>query len=101
MAKKALVSTNEFRGPTGTEGHRVLEVVEAGSEFEVCPENLEWKDCGDDVTSFVWWYRTSDNTFKKLPEAVDPPELAVDANNVPTQTAEWNWETEQYDITDI
>jgi hypothetical protein len=47
MAKKALVSTLEPRGKDNS-GYRVVEVVEAGNEFEV-HSNLQWKDCADTV----------------------------------------------------
>ena len=93
MAKKALVSKIEPRGKDNS-GYRVVEVVELGNEFEV-HLNLQWKDCPDAVEMDEYWFDPSNNTFKKLPEAVDQStagELTVDAHGNPTETYEWNWD---------
>jgi hypothetical protein len=97
MAKKALVSTTEPRGKDNS-GYRVLEVVEAGNEFEV-HSSLNWKDCADTVEMDKYWYDPSTNTFKKLPNAVRQStagELAVDAEGNPTEEYVWNWDTETW-----
>jgi len=72
MAKKTLINTNELKGKDNA-GYRVLEVVDAANTFEVHP-SLEWHDCADTVEMNKYWYDPSTNTFKKLPEAVNPPE---------------------------
>jgi len=99
MAKKALVSTTEEAGNPANPGNRVLEVVDAGQEFETHP-SLQWHDCPDNVESFIYWWK--DNTFKPLPEAVAKVgELAVDADGEATQHFVWNWNTESWEIQDI
>ena len=96
MAKKALVSTIEPRGQNNS-GYRVVEVVEVGNEFETHP-NLQWKDCPDFIEMDKYWYNPSTNTFKKLPEAVDPGAtlglLATDENGNETEAYEWDWDNE-------
>lgn len=98
MAKKALVSTIEPRGENNS-GYRVLEVVEAGDEFEVHP-NLQWKDCSDDVETDMYWWKPSTSEFKKLPEAIDPVEtlgeLAVNSDGNKTEKWLWDWDTETW-----
>ena len=97
MAKKALVSTTEMAGNPANPGNRVLEVVDAGQEFETHP-SLQWHDCDDTVESFKYWYK--DGAFKKLREAVDAlataGELAVDADGNPTEKYVWDWDTETW-----
>lgn len=99
--KKALLSTNELRGPTNTEGYRVVEVVD--TEFEVNPTNLMWVDCDDSIVPDKYYYRTSDSTFKKLPTGdIDKSLLTKDPETKEfTNEFQWNWETEQYDIVNI
>ena len=95
MAKKALVSTIELDGDNG---NRVLEVVEAGNEFETYT-NLQWKDCSDSVEKDKYWWKPSTSEFKKLPEAVERStagELAVDEQGNPTEAYRWNWDTETW-----
>ena len=98
MAKKALISTIEPRGKDNS-GYRVLEVVEAGNEFETHP-SLQWHDCPDTVEMDKYWYNPSSSLFKKMPEAVDPStagELEMDNTQdppVPTEAYEWNWDNE-------
>jgi len=97
MAKKALVSTIEPRGKDNS-GYRVAEVVDVSNTFET-HSNLQWKDCADTVEKDFYWFDPSTNTFKKLPEAVDPStagELAVDAEGNKTEDYEWNWDTETW-----
>jgi hypothetical protein len=100
MAKKALVSTIEPRGENDS-GYRVLEVVDVADTFETHP-NLQWKDCDDHIEQDMYWWKPSTSEFKKLPEAVDPStagELAMDNTQdppVPTETYEWNWDTETW-----
>ena len=97
MAKKALVSIIEPRGKNDS-GYRVLEVVDADNTFET-HSNLQWHECGDAVETDKYWYDPSTNTFKKLPETVEQStagELAVDADGNPTETYEWNWDTETW-----
>ena len=99
MAKKALVSTTETAGNPANPGNRVLEVVDAGQEFET-HSSLQWHDCLDNVESFKYWWK--DNTFKPLPEAVPQVgTLAVDADGNPTQAWKWNWDTESWSIVEI
>jgi len=99
MAKKALVSTVEKAGNPDNPGYRVLEVVDAGQEFEVHP-NLQWHDCPDNVESFKYWWK--DNTFKPLPEAVlRTGTLAVSVDGNETQEWEWNWDTDSWNIVNI
>jgi len=43
MAKKALVSTIEIAGNPANPGNRVIEVVDAGQEFET-HSSLQWHD---------------------------------------------------------
>lgn len=96
MAKKALISTIEPRGKDNS-GYRVLEVVEAGNEFEV-HSNLQWHDCPDTVEKDLYWYNPSNETFKKLPESIDQStagDLAVD--EVTGEFSEqyvWDWDDE-------
>lgn len=95
MAKKALVSTIEPRGKDNA-GYRVLEVVDTANTFET-HSNLQWKDCSDTVEMDKYWFDSSTNTFKKLPEAVDQStagELTVDAEGNPTEAYEWDWDNE-------
>jgi len=95
MTKKALVSTIELDGDNG---NRVLEVVEAGNEFEV-HSSLEWKECPDFVTQGDYWWKPSTSEFKKLPHTVDQStagDLTVDAEGNPTEAYEWNWDTESW-----
>lgn len=96
MAKKALVSTIEPRGQNNS-GYRVVEVVEVGNEFDTHP-NLQWKDCPDSIEMDKYWYNPSTNTFKKLPESVDPGAtlglLATDENGNETEAYEWDWDNE-------
>ena len=95
MSKKALVSTVE---PDGDNGNRVLEVVEAGNEFEV-HSGFVWTDCPDSVTQNDYWWKPSTSEFKKLPHTVDQStagELAVDAEGNPTEAYEWNWDSETW-----
>jgi hypothetical protein len=100
MAKKALVSTIEPRGEDDS-GYRVLEVVEAGNEFETYT-NLQWHDCADTVEKDKYWWKPSTSEFKKLPEAVERStagELAMDNTQdppVPTEAYRWNWDTETW-----
>jgi len=97
MAKKALVSTQEPRGKDDS-GYRVLEVVEAGNEFEVHP-SLEWKDCPDNIETDMYWWKPSTSEFKKMPDAVAQStagELAVDEEGNPTEAYDWNWDTETW-----
>ena len=99
MTKKALVSTIETAGNPANPGNRVLEVVDAGQEFET-HLSLQWHDCPDNVESFKYWWK--DNTFKPLPEFVPQVgTLLVDADGNPTQTWEWNWNTDSWDIVNI
>lgn len=99
MAKKALISTLEPWGNPDNLGLRVLEVVEAGQEFEVQPA-FEWHDCPDHVISFGYYYK--DGVFKVLPDTVPKVgELNRDANNVFTQEWVWDWNTESWSIVDI
>jgi len=97
MAKKALVSTIETSGNPADLGNRVLEVVEAGQEFET-HSSLQWKDCDDTVESFNYWWK--DGEFKKLPQAVDPVEeageLSLDADGNPTEQHVWDWDSETW-----
>jgi hypothetical protein len=97
MAKKALVSSVERAG-NNEEGFKVLEVVNVGNEFEI-HSDLEWKDCGDTVESYKYWYKSSTNTFKKLPEAVEQSTagaLATDSDGNLTEEYVWNWDTETW-----
>lgn len=102
MAKKALVSYIESSGNI-PEGKRVLEVVEAGQEFEV-HSNLKWLDCPDNVIGpNKYWYNPLTNSFKKLPEAIDPVEqagmIAQDLTANPIVDLEkyvWDWDTETW-----
>ena len=97
MAKKALVSTIEPRGKDNS-GYRVLEVVEAGNEFETHP-NLQWHDCANTVEMDKYWYDPSTNSFKKLPESVDPStagKLAVDEEGNKIEYYLWDWDTESW-----
>jgi len=102
MAKKALVSTIEIAGNPANPGNRVLEVVDAGQEFET-HSNLQWHDCPDNVESFKYWWK--DGAFKKLPAAVDAVatagELAVDDDGNPTEKYVWDWDTDSWEIQDI
>ena len=99
MAKKALVSTIETAGNPANPGNRVLEVVDAGQEFET-HSSLQWHDCPDNVESFKYWWK--DNTFKPLPDAVaQVGELAVDADGNETQAWEWSWDTESWSIVEV
>ena len=91
--KKALISTNQFTGPTGTEGYRVAQVVEVGEEFEVNPTNLMWVDCDDAVESDSWWYRISDNSIQKGPDVDEQPALQYDVEGNQTTYNEFNWTT--------
>ena len=93
MSKKALVSTVE---PEGDNGHRVLEIVEAGSEFEV-HSDLVWKDCPDSITQSDYWWKPSTSEYKKLPHTVDKSTagtLATDADGNPTEEYVWDWDNE-------
>jgi hypothetical protein len=97
MAKKALVSTIEPRGKNNS-GYRVLEVIEAGNEFETHPK-LQWHNCNDTVEMDKYWYDPVSLSFKKLPESVEQStagELAVDEEGNPTEAYEWNWDTETW-----
>ena len=97
MAKKALVSTIEPRGKDNA-GYRVLEVVDAANTFET-HTNLVWHDCSDTVEMDKYWFNPATNSFKKLPEAVDPStagELAVDAEGNPTEHYVWDWDSETW-----
>ena len=94
MTKRALVSTIETAGNPANPGNRVLEVVDAGQEFEV-HSSLQWHDCPDNVESFKYWWK--DNTFKPLPEAVaQVGTLAVDDDGNPTEEYIWDWDTETW-----
>jgi len=101
MAKKALVNTIEPRGKNNS-GYRVLEVVEAGNEFETYT-NLQWHDCADTVEMDKYWWDPATSAFKKLPEAVDQStagELATTTNEagetVPTEQYVWDWDSETW-----
>lgn len=98
MAKKALISLHEQRGNVDT-GLRVLEVVESAHVFPV-HTGFEWKDCPDIVESFKYWYESTSNTFKKLPDyvsAVDTAgELALGADGKPTEKYVWDWNNETW-----
>ena len=97
MAKKALVSTIESRGKDNA-GYRVLEVVDAANTFET-HSNLQWKDCDDTVEMDKYWWDPATSAFKKLPEAVDQStagELAVDADENPTEQYVWDWDSETW-----
>ena len=97
MAKKALVSTIEPRGKDNA-GYRVLEVVDAANTFET-HSNLQWKDCDDTVEMDKYWWDPATSAFKKLPEAVDQStagELAVDADENPTEQYVWDWDSETW-----
>jgi hypothetical protein len=98
MAKKALVHIGEPAGENDA-GYRVLEVVDAGNEFDV-HSALEWKDCGDSVDGpDLYWFDPSNNTFRKLPNAVDQAtagDLATDDDGNHTEKYVWNWTTETW-----
>ena len=98
MDKKALVSTIEPRGKDNS-GYRVLEVVDAANTFET-HSNLQWHDCDDTIEMDKNWFDPATNTFKKLPEGVDPVatagELAVDAEGEPTERHVWDWDSETW-----
>jgi hypothetical protein len=98
MAKKALVNTIEPRGKNNS-GYRVLEVVEAGNEFETHPD-LQWHDCEDTVEMDKYWYDPSSSSFKKLPEGVIALDtvgaLATDNDGNDIEKYVWNWDTETW-----
>lgn len=99
MTKKALISKNQFEGPTKTEGYRVAQVADA--EFEVNTTNLMWVDCNDEVEADSWWYRISDGAIKKKEDLVERPTDPVDADGNPTAYHQWNWDTESWDQIDL
>ena len=61
--KEALISTIEPRET----GYRVAQVVPTGETFPVS-EEMFWTPCADDVVADQFWYDTSDQQIKPIPQ---------------------------------
>ena len=94
MTKKALVSLNEPAGKDDA-GYRVLEIVDAGNEFDV-HSGLEWKDCPDNIEGLdKYWYNPTNGEYKKTPLGVDiVGTLTKDANGLPTERWVFDYDNE-------